>query len=261
VAATFANGFVANVLARPARIALALACGWLAPIAAWPDGGTANAATGDAANVEHHHAPPAALAPGYSRLAFAPPTPGTYELPPLRRAADGDVLDEAGRAHRLHDYFGDRVVVLAFIYTTCSDVNGCPLAAYVLKQVQDRALTDPALRDRLRLVSVSFDPRHDTPSVMAAYGERLRAPRFDWVFLTSASDAAIQPVLDAYDQWIVRDASGALSHTLRVMLIDRQMRVRNIYSVSFLHADLVLSDVRTLLLEEPPTSADPRPPA
>jgi cytochrome c peroxidase len=34
------------------------------------------------------------------------------------------------------------------------------------------------------------------------------------------------------------------------MLIDRQRRVRNIYSVSFLHADTVLSDVQSLLLED-----------
>jgi cytochrome oxidase Cu insertion factor (SCO1/SenC/PrrC family) len=165
------------------------------------------------------------------------------------------VLDEAGNARRLHDYLGDRVVVLSFIYTTCSDINGCPLAAYVLKRVQDRALTDPSLRDRLRLVSVSFDPLHDTPSVMAAYAQRLRAPGFEWTFLTTPSEVALQPTLDAYDQWVVRDESGALSHTLRVLLIDRQMQVRNIYSVSFLHADIVLNDVRTLLLEGSPAAA------
>ena len=49
-----------------------------------------------------------------------------------------------------------------------------------------------------------------------------------------------------------RDESGAISHILRVMLIDKQRRVRNIYSVSFLHADTVLSDVQTLLLETAP---------
>ncbi len=189
------------------------------------------------------------LAPGYADLEFVAPTPGTYQLPPIRAAADGAVIDTSGVAHRLHDYLGDRVVVLSFIYTTCSDVNGCPLAAYVLKRLQQRALADPALRDRLRLVSVSFDPRHDTPSVMSAYAARLRADGFDWAFLTGTSDAALAPLLDGYDQFVIRDESGAISHTLRVVLIDRQRRVRNIYSVSFLHADTVLNDVRTLLLE------------
>jgi cytochrome c peroxidase len=210
---------------------------------------------GVATHAEHAHAEPAVLAPGYFDLEFTAPAPGTYELPALKVAADGAVLDEAGQPRRLHDYFGDRVVLLSFIYTTCSDVNGCPLAAYVLKRVQDRALEEPSLRDRLRLVSVSFDPAHDTPAVIAAYGARLRAPGFDWTFLTSTSEAALQPTLDAYDQWVVRDESGALSHTLRVLLIDRQSRVRNIYSVSFLHPDTVLNDVRTLLLEADPAAS------
>ena len=200
---------------------------------------------------EHLHPPPTVLAPGYSALEFTAPAPGSYQLPPLMVAADGPVLDDAGRSKRLYDYLGDRIVLLSFIYTTCSDVNGCPLASYVLKRVQDRALTEPGLHDKLRLVSVSFDPAHDTPAVMAAYATRLRAPGFDWVFLTGASDASLHGVLDAYDQSIYRDESGAVSHILRVLLIDRQRRVRNIYSVSFLHADTVLSDVQTLLLDAP----------
>ena len=175
--------------------------------------------------------------------------PGSYQLPPLAVAADGAVLDDAGNPKRLYDFFGDRVVLLSFIYTTCSDVNGCPLAAYVLKRVQDRAVADPKLRDQLRIVSLSFDPQHDTPAVMQEYGARLRAAGFDWTFLTGSSDAALQGTLDAYDQSVYRDESGAISHILRVLLIDKQRRVRNIYSVSFLHADTVLSDVQTLLLE------------
>ena len=208
-----------------------------------------------ASAAEHQHSPPTVLAPGYFDLEFTPPTPGSYQLPSLRIAADGAVLDDTGRPRRLYDYLGDRIVLLSFIYTTCSDVNGCPLAAYVLKRVQDRALAEPALREQLRLVSISFDPEHDTPPLMAAYGARLRAAGFDWAFLTSASGAQLKPILDAYDQSVFRDESGAVSHTLRVMLIDRQHRVRNIYSVSFLHPDTVLNDVRTLLLEAHATGA------
>jgi cytochrome oxidase Cu insertion factor (SCO1/SenC/PrrC family) len=205
-----------------------------------------------AGETAEHHAHPTRVvkAPGWGDLEFAAPMPGTYALPPLRVATDGAVLDEAGKPRRLFEFLGDRVVVLSFIYTTCSDVNGCPLASYVLKRIQDAAVGDARLRDSVRLVSVSFDPEHDTPSVMAAYGARLRAEGFDWPFLTTASVTELQPILDSYDQFVIRDASGAISHVLRVMLIDRERRVRNIYSVSFLHADTVLADVRTLLMEE-----------
>ena len=43
---------------------------------------------------------------------------------------------------------------------------------------------------------------------------------------------------------------GTMSHILRVFLIDKNRNIRNIYSTSFLHADTVANDVRSLLLED-----------
>ena len=48
---------------------------------------------------------------------------------------DGDILNSDGRAVRLHQLFEDRIVLLSFIYTSCADVNGCPLATSVLHTV------------------------------------------------------------------------------------------------------------------------------
>lgn len=205
-----------------------------------------------AAPGEHDHEPPAVLAPGYFTLAFDPPAPGSYALPPLGPAGDGRVLDASGEAHRLYDLLGDRLVVLSFIYTRCSDVNGCPLASYVLNRLQQK-LGDSDLADEVRLLSLSFDPDYDTPAVLADYARRFRDPAVDWRFLTTESRAALTPMLEAYDQWVIRDRDadgaeiGAISHLLRVYLIDRKQRIRNIYSVSFLHADTVANDIRTLL--------------
>jgi cytochrome c peroxidase len=125
---------------------------------------------------EHQHPGPHVLAPGYFALEF--PGAGAWHVSTAAAAsaADGAVLDDSGHTRHLYDFMGDRVVLLSFIYTTCSDVNGCPLAAYVLKRVQDRAVTDPNLRAKLRIVSLSLRPQHDTPAVMAEYGARLRAP-------------------------------------------------------------------------------------
>ena len=198
----------------------------------------------------HAHPKPEVLAPGYGPLEFEPPLPGSYALPPLGRAADGDLLDGRGRATQLHQLLDGRIAVLSFIYTTCSDINGCPLATHVLRGVQDRLLDAPSLHGQVRLISLSFDPERDTPSVLARYGGYFKAPGFDWRFLTTRSQAELAPVLDAYGQWVIRDPDeGALSHLLRVYLIDREKRIRNIYSVSFLHADTLLNDIRTLLME------------
>src|SRR5688500_12848367 len=78
------------------------------------------------------------LAPGYANLLFTPPAAGTYALPPIGQAVDGAVLKEDGHPARLHELFGDKLVLLSFIYSSCNDVNGCPLATAVLHKVRER---------------------------------------------------------------------------------------------------------------------------
>jgi cytochrome c peroxidase len=207
-------------------------------------------------SAQHLHEPPKALAPGYAPLAFPLPAAGSYQLPPLWDAGDGAVVDADARAQRLHELLGDRYVVLSFIFTRCSDVNGCPLATYVLKGLQDRLKTDRLLAGRVRLLSLSFDPAHDTPDVLKSYAARVKDADFDWRFLTTRGEPELEPILRAYDQTIMRDYDadgrelGTISHLLRVYLIDRQRRIRNVYSVNFLHADTVANDILTLLAED-----------
>lgn len=199
----------------------------------------------------------AQLAPGWGPLSYEPPEPGHYRLPPLGEAADAKVLDEHGRTRRLHAVLGGRIVLIAFIYTSCSDINGCPLATAVMHSLYATMQRDAELKTRLRLISVSFDPRYDTPERLRLYARALRGDGDDkdWSFLTTSSDADLKPLLASYGQAVevepARSArsADAFAHALRVLLIDPERRIRNIYSASFLHRDLVLSDVRTLLQE------------
>jgi cytochrome oxidase Cu insertion factor (SCO1/SenC/PrrC family) len=187
---------------------------------------------------------------------YDPPAPGTYRLPVIKTAADGAVLDSQGHALRLRDVTRDRVTVLSFIYSRCADARACPYATGVLAQLHRLSADDPALADGLRLVSMSFDPAVDTPAQMAAYAGLARTDRraAEWRFLTTESPEQLRPILDAYGQAVSRkqnpsDPAGPLNHNLRVVLIDRRGRVRNIYSTGTLDVRLVLADVRTLLLE------------
>lgn len=181
--------------------------------------------------------------------------PGSYHLPRIRMAADAQVLDETGTPRGLSMLFKGRITVLAFLYTRCTDV--CPLAALRLSDLQILAAADPTVAAELQLVALSFDPDHDTPSVMAAYGEQMRVPGIAaprWLFLTAASQTEIAPVLADYDQPVARkagkdDPNGPLSHLLRVFLIDSEGFIRNIYSADFLDPRLLMNDVRTLQLE------------
>ncbi len=124
--------------------------------------------------------------------------------------------------------------------------------------MQDALLARDDLQAHVRLISFSFDPDYDTPQVMARYASYFKAPGFDWQFVTTADRSALDPILAHYGQWVIRDYDaqghylGTISHLLRVYVIDRDKRIRNIYSMSFLHADTVINDLRSLLLEAPP---------
>ena len=209
----------------------------------------------EAAGATHDHPQPVVLAPGYSDLAFEPPPAGSYRLPPLGQAVDGEVLASDGSQLRLHDLLGQGPVLLSFIYTSCSDVNGCPLATHVLAKTTAALKDDESIAGQVRLLSLSFDPDFDTPEVMRRYGAPFVDRGLDWKFLTTRGPAELDPILEGYDQWVIRDRDeagrplGTMSHLLRVFLIDAEKRIRNIYSVSFLHADTLANDVRTLLME------------
>jgi cytochrome oxidase Cu insertion factor (SCO1/SenC/PrrC family) len=192
------------------------------------------------------------------------PAPGSYTLPVIKPAADGALLDAKGKPVRLADLTRGRITVMSFIYTRCTAAKACPMATGVLLQLHRESAEDAALVKELRLVSMSFDPANDTPERMTAYatlaaGRPTAAP---WHFVSTRSQAELQPILTAYGQAVDKkinplDPTGPLNHTLRVFLIDRAGNIRNIYSSGTLDPRLVLADVRTLMMES--AAADQKP--
>jgi cytochrome oxidase Cu insertion factor (SCO1/SenC/PrrC family) len=195
----------------------------------------------------------AAAAPAYLSL----PPPGSYRLEHIMHAPDGEVLDSDGSAHRMAEFTTGKVTLFSFIYTYCTDAKGCPLAYATMHELKQAIAHDAALRGQVRFVSMSFDPEYDTPPAMRSYGgedARDNGP-LRWHFLTAPSQRALAPLLDGFGQ-DVRLANPApgqrapvFSHVLKVYLLDRRGSVREIYSTSFLRADVVLNDIRSLAQE------------
>jgi protein SCO1/2 len=184
------------------------------------------------------------------------PTPGTYTLPVIKRAADGALLDSAAKPVRLAEITRGRITVLSFIYTRCAAAKACPMATGVLMKLHRESGEDAALAKHLRLVSMSFDPVNDTPARLAAYSKlaSARSRAAPWHFVTAQSQTDLQPILDAYGQAVDKkqnsnDPTGPLNHTLRVFLIDAAGNIRNIYSSGTLDGRLVLADIHTLISE------------
>jgi cytochrome oxidase Cu insertion factor (SCO1/SenC/PrrC family) len=191
---------------------------------------------------------------------YTPPAPGSYALPVIKTVADHALLGADGQATSLFALKRARLAVVAFVYTTCTEAVGCPLSQAVMQHV-DRALAaDPELARQVVLLTISFDPERDTPARMQTVSGFYQ-PQTDWRFVTTRSDTELQPLLDDFGQPVAKlrfadgQWSGLFRHVLKVFLLDATNHVRNIYSVGFLNPQLVVNDLRTVLMASPGEAA------
>ena len=214
-------------------------------------------AVSEASSMSRHHQAAPVAAPGYGELGFALPTVGSYERPRISFAENGKVVQSDGRQTTLHALMSGKVTVLSFIFTSCGDLNGCPLASYVLNRVMQRVSKDERFADKIQLLSLSFDRANDTPASLRKYAAQFSAKNNPhWKFLTTPSDEDLAGILENYNQFVIQDVNaqgepiGSFSHLLRVYLIDEEQFIREVYSVSFSHPDIILADVQTILLDQ-----------
>jgi protein SCO1 len=201
----------------------------------------------------------AAVDPGKAtapRMDFVPPPPGSYKLQRIQRVSDAVLLDSTGRTVRLSALTQGKITLLTFFYTYCVDPLGCPFAHATLANLRDRVRDDRALAGRVRFVSVSLDPTHDTPAAIASYGQEFTIdPKFEWRFLTARRVPELLPVLDDFGQDVSVDmdengrATRTLHHMLKMFLIDAHGEVREIYTLAFLQPQVMFNDIKTLALE------------
>jgi protein SCO1/2 len=104
---------------------------------------------------------------------------------------DVSLLTQNGDSVNLrNDVIGDKIVVIDFVYTTCTTI--CPVLSAILGQVQGH-LADRLGKDVI-LVSVTVDPLRDTPARLKAYSEKHHAGA-GWLWLTgdqSSVDVVLQ---------------------------------------------------------------------
>jgi protein SCO1/2 len=94
--------------------------------------------------------------------------------PPFERAdADGNLVS-------LSD-FADKIVVLNFIFASCTDF--CPLHSALIADVQ-AMVNATAMKDSVQFITVTTDPEVDTPDVLRSYGEACGLDPENWMFLT-----------------------------------------------------------------------------
>jgi protein SCO1/2 len=155
------------------------------------------------------------------------------------------LVDPAGKPFDLAHLRG-KVVLVSFIYTTCSGV--CPATTQTLVQIQ-KALRGAKLWGKsVEFVSITLDPRRDTPPVLSQYARLFGADQTAWHFLTGGS-REVDAVITAWGMWVKSIPDGALDHPSRIFLLDREGHEREIYNLESLKPEILISDVRGLLTE------------
>ena len=191
------------------------------------------------------------------------------ELTSKESAPDFRLTDQFGRPVALNEIPGE-VVALTFLYTNCPDT--CPLTTQTLRQAYE-ALGDDAAR--VGFVAISVDPARDTPERTHAYSEQW--DMLDkWRYLTGI-EVDLEPVWRSYyvaaqrqgpqsggsaleqigqelavetlleEEGLSNTAAYLVGHSAPVYLIDRDRKLRIVFTSLTLDPGPLVRDVRRLL--------------
>ena len=149
------------------------------------------------------------------------------EVPVLAQLPEFSLVDQNERAFTRSTMEGG-IWVSAFVFTHCRST--CPRLTAHMKGLQAR-LAD--LSD-VNFVSVSVDPRNDTPEVIKAYMLKNELDERNWHFVTGEEQAIRTVVIDGFrvgmgDEESTAQGAEEIMHSNSFVLVDEQARVRGYY--------------------------------
>ena len=170
--------------------------------------------------------------------------------------ANGDAVpdfklrNQDGRAIHLNQFRGQELLI-TFIYTRCPLPNFCPLVTRNFAAIDKQLAADSTLKGKTHLVCVSFDPEHDTPDRLKAYGEQYIGSDAKMAFAHWDFAVPEKPVLTEMAKFFnvgMTDASdGTITRTLSTTLIGRDGNVVKFYPGNEWTPEQVVADVKQSL--------------
>jgi protein SCO1 len=156
-------------------------------------------------------------------------TSGFELLKPGEAIPSATFVDQNGKRRSFTAFKGAPVLV-TFIYTKCPIATFCPLMDQHFAAIQKKLKDDPALRGRVHLVSVSFDPINDTPPVLKEHARKLGADPGTWTFLTGDRDD-IDKFAMRFGVQVARATNDQrdITHNLRTAIIDADGKLVKVY--------------------------------
>jgi protein SCO1/2 len=143
-----------------------------------------------------------------------------------RQLVNFTLTDRAERTVTRSDLAG-KILVVDFLFTSCSLT--CPAVNRQMAQIQQLTANQPDVK----LVSLTVDPRDDTPAVLEKYGERFGANTNRWLFLTGDKSQLYDLIGTSF---LAKDSDdpfsympGNFSHTERIAVVDSHGHLRGYF--------------------------------
>ena len=163
------------------------------------------------------------------------------------KVPDFKLRNQDGRLIHL-DKFRGKNLLITFIYTRCPLPNFCPLVTRNFAVINRQLSADPKLKGKTQLLCVTFDPEHDTPERLKAYGEEYIGSNAKTAFANWDFAVPDKPVLTEmarfFDVGITTEPDQTITHTLSTTLIGPDRKVLKFYPGNEWTPEQVVGDVR-----------------
>jgi protein SCO1/2 len=166
--------------------------------------------------------------------------PGTvHRLDIGERVPDVSLVNQDGKSFRLDDFKG-KAVLITFIYTRCPMPTFCPRLSGQFAKIQDDLAKTPVDFAKTHLVTISFDPKYDTPPVLRKYGlaylDNDPAGFSHWDFAsTNAGD--LRKIADAFGlEYFEED--NQIAHSMVIVLMSPEGTVAKYWSTEWTTVEL-----------------------
>jgi len=147
-----------------------------------------------------------------------------------KEAPNFTLTNQDGKRFSLRDYRG-KAVAITFIYRECPLPEYCIKMSKNFSDIANQLRVDPELSDKIRLLSISFDPERDTPEKLRQYGAgylgQNAKPDFTIWQLAVGPDAEVRKIADFYGLRYEVDQNDKtqINHSLRTIVISPDGKV------------------------------------
>ena len=155
------------------------------------------------------------------------------------------LTNQNGRRIRFSNFRGE-VLAVTFIYTRCPIPEFCIRMSEHFSKLQRLLSGKKDLKGCWHLLSISFDPRFDTPTVLKRYANTYGADFSTWDFATD-SLSSIQALAEKFGLTIGASEGGLIDHNLRTLLIDQNGKLVTILKGNEWTPEEVAGDIVRIL--------------